>query len=143
MIVGQNVNKLDMMMYYDARPTGMNGIWDLYLYRPLKTYYSFEAYNKLAEYGTQLETISDDNDIYALGARSANGSTCTLLSYFIEEDEAAKPRTIRITFDSGKEPVAKLLDNSSNFTQVLPLTNCGSNIYELTLAPNTVAMIDY
>ncbi len=144
MIVGQNVNKLDMMMYYDARPTGMNGIWDLYLYRPLKTYYSFEAYNKLAEYGTQLEVASDDKDIYALSACSADGKVCTVFSHFVEEDTNAQPKTVRISIDSvNSNPVSYLLDEANNLAEVPLLTKCGENTYELTLAPNTVAMVDF
>ena len=46
MCVGQNCG-LDMLMYYDLRPCGMNGVFDFYTLKPLKGYYAFIAFSTL------------------------------------------------------------------------------------------------
>ena len=64
MLESQN-STIDMLMYYDARPTVFNGMFDFYTYRPLKGYYPFVMFSKLYALGTAVSCNSDDEDIYS------------------------------------------------------------------------------
>lgn len=61
---------LDMLMYYDARPSAFNGMFDFYTYRTLKGYYPFLMFSKLYELGNTVLAESDSPDVYVLGAVS-------------------------------------------------------------------------
>ena len=84
MSVGQD-SPLDMLMYYDARPCGMNGMFDTDTLKPLKGYYSIKSFSELAELGTHIKT-EQGNDVYSVAATDGkNGAV--LLTHFNDEDE--------------------------------------------------------
>ncbi len=85
MVEGQKNPTIDMLMYYDARPTGMNGLFDLYTLEPLKGYYPFLIYSKLKELENGVDTVSDDSDIYAV-ASVKEDKAGIMLSYYTEND---------------------------------------------------------
>ena len=66
MSAAQNCTDVDMLMYYDARPSEFNGMFDFYTMEPLKGYYPFLMYSKLYELGNCVESMSDDKDIYVV-----------------------------------------------------------------------------
>ena len=86
MCVGQNT-PADMLMYYDARPCAFNGIFDVYTLEPLKGYYTFLAWSKLAGLGSQfaLDT-KNKNGIYAVGATDGKGHAGILIYRYFEPD---------------------------------------------------------
>ena len=45
---------VDMLMYYDARPVGMDGLFEKVTLWPMKGYYPFYAWSKLVDRGTQV-----------------------------------------------------------------------------------------
>ena len=84
MAAGQKA-PLDMLMYYDARPCGMNGLFAATTYEALKPYYVFKAFSELASLGQEINTV-DGDDIYSVAA--TNGSeSALLLTYFSDEDK--------------------------------------------------------
>ena len=85
MVEGQKNPTIDMLMYYDARPTGMNGLFDLYTLEPLKGYYPFLIYSKLKALSNEAEVSSDDGCIYSVAA--VNGDKAgIMLTYYAEND---------------------------------------------------------
>ena len=68
-MAGQN-NPLDMLMYYDARPCAMNGIFDMYTYRPLKGYFTIYSYANIYELGTEAYSECEDEDVMMLWQNS-------------------------------------------------------------------------
>ena len=77
--------KLDMLMYYDARPCMFNGIFDTSFFEPLKGYYPFLAWADISDLGTAYATENDDS-LYSIGA--SNGEDAAVLcTYFNEADE--------------------------------------------------------
>ena len=84
MCVGQAL-PLDMLMYYDARPTGMNGLFDFYTLEPLKGYYPFLIYSKLKALENEAEAISDSKDVYCVAARNGDKAGI-MLTYYAEND---------------------------------------------------------
>ena len=73
---------VDMLMYYDARPHGMNGLFssDVSL-SPLKTYHVYNAFADLKELGDSVGIELDDEDLYAVAATNGNESAMLLTFY--------------------------------------------------------------
>ena len=76
---------IDMLMYYDARPCAMNGMWDFYTFRPLKGYYPFYIYANLYERGNSVSYETDDSDIY-ISAATDGTSSCAMVVYYSDDD---------------------------------------------------------
>ena len=83
MSVGQD-SPLDMLMYYDARPCGMNGMFDTDTLAPLKGYYSIKSFSDLAELGTHVKTEQAE-DVYSVAATDGRNAA-VLLTHFNDDD---------------------------------------------------------
>ncbi|MBO4429514.1 MAG: hypothetical protein J5832_06125 [Clostridia bacterium] len=88
-------SKLDMMMYYDARPCTWSGMFDTTFLTPLKGYYPFKMYGEMYRMGTQIKTASDDECVYAVGA-VGDDAAAAMITYFDDNDDAEKVRTVDI-----------------------------------------------
>lgn len=87
MCVGQ-ASPLDMLMYYDARPSGMNGLFDSTTLEPLKTYYTYLMFKDIAALGTHVPSKQDhENGLYSCAATNGEESA-VFLSYYKDDDEA-------------------------------------------------------
>ncbi|MBQ7336801.1 MAG: hypothetical protein IJW92_10055 [Clostridia bacterium] len=93
MLYAQN-SPVDMMMYYDARPGGFNGLFDYYTKRPLKGYYPFVMWSKLCELGTAVATANDNPNVAAVAAKGTDGKAAVMLSYFCEDDSITVPEKV-------------------------------------------------
>lgn len=133
MLACQNVG-VDMLMYYDARPTVFNGLWDYYTLRPIKGYYPFKMFNELYKLGNQTAAQSDDEEIYAVSA-AGDAGTATMIAYYPKADEAGEKRiSLDIVGLDGKTPRCYLLDAAHNMEEI-PFAK------ELTLAPDSVVLL--
>ena len=96
---------LDMLMYYDARPCGMNGLFATNTYKCLKPYYSFAAFNELVKLGTEIPCELSAVDIYSCAATNGKDSA-VVLTYF-KDDESSCEREVKVSFagKSGKKRV--------------------------------------
>ncbi len=116
MMVGQ-ASPLDMLMYYDARPCAMNGLFDQLTFEPLKPYYAFRIFDEIAQLGTQIPSVYFNEDIYTLA--STNGkSYAAALTYYEDKDEDVK-KDVKLTFTSlsGKKKVlVYILDTEHDLT---------------------------
>ena len=113
MTVGQKNPKIDMLMYYDARPCGMNGMFNQVNYAKLKTYYTISAFSTLNELGTEVASESAE-DVYSVAATDGKGKGAVLLSYY-KEDDSAEEKTVKLNFKGfGKKVKAEyyLLDEN-------------------------------
>ncbi len=88
MCAGQGL-PLDMLMYYDARPCTMNGLFVHETYEPLKGYYSISAWSDLAELGTYVDCGYKANNIYYAAATN-NTESAVLLSFFDDDETEQK-----------------------------------------------------
>ena len=88
-------SKLDMMMYYDARPCTWNGMFDTTFLTPLKGFYPFKMYGEMYRMGTQIETTSDDERVFAVGA-FGDDAAAAMITYFDDDDNAEKAKTVDI-----------------------------------------------
>lgn len=97
MSAAQNCPDIDMLMYYDARPSEWNGLFDFYTMEPLKGYYAFYTFANLYEMGQQVESYSDDESVYVVGAKG-NGKYGIAITYYSENDNDCSKK-IALTLD--------------------------------------------
>ena len=87
MCIGQRED-LDMLMYYDARPCGMNGLFDTETLAPLPGYYALYGFRELRRLGRYVPTEIDyDAGIYTCAAKS-DDAAAVLISYYSDDDNA-------------------------------------------------------
>ena len=85
---------LDLLMYYDARPCGMNGMFSTdFVCDRLKGYYPFYMFNTLYKLGTQVAS-TDDEHLYSLAAADETRGAIMLTHY--DDDDNAAPRDVAI-----------------------------------------------
>lgn len=134
---------VDMLMYYDFRPSSFNGAFDPVTYRPAKTYYVFYAWDKLVQYGTQVKATVTDNELYATAARSADGHLRVLLTRYSEDRNITKVRPFRIEVEGAGDGVvyAYLTDKDRAFTEI-PLEMKGG-IVEGVMDPDSFVLLDF
>ncbi len=98
MSICQN-SSLGMLMYYDARPCGMNGIFKSYTYDRFKTYYTFAMFRDLRKLGTWVPTsrIAGDS-IYSCAA--TNGKDCAVMLTHFREDETTPGTQVKLDFEN-------------------------------------------
>ena len=82
---------LNMMMYYDARPCAFNGLFAPYTLKPLKTFYSFVAFNNLYKMKESVQCESDNEKLY-ISAAQCKEKVGTMFTYFEDNDDAPKKR---------------------------------------------------
>ncbi len=136
---------LDMLMYYDARPCGMNGIFHQTFMTPRKGYYSFLAWAKLADLGTQVVVDTQkENNFYATAATDGKGSFALLLTRYSEYDEQfAADREVSIAVKGASLWGAKayLLDETHDLTEI-PYRTGKDGTIKLTMKLNTAVYIE-
>lgn len=112
---------LDMLMYYDARPCIMNGMFDTDWHTPLKGYYPFKMFSQLYKMGTCVASEADDGKIYTVAAKG-DGCGAVMLTYF-DDDDNAPAKEVEVCFencDAGKKMLAEyyLLDENNDMKLV-------------------------
>ena len=95
MCVGQK-STLDNLMYYDARPCSMNGMFDTDFLTPLKGYYPFLMFSSLYKLGTSISTSCECEEIYSTAA--TNGKDAALLVSYFNDDDNAPEKQVEIEF---------------------------------------------
>lgn len=137
LIAGQH-GPLDMLMYYDARPCGMNGLFTFDTLDPLPLSYGFRMFGKLYEYGTEVAVDGLPAGVYGMAAAGDTGRAA-LFAYFSEEPDAS-PVTLSLS------PVGLPAGCKARLTLV-DATHTGEPIdadpAAVTLAPNSVLFVEY
>lgn len=114
MSICQNTS-LGMLMYYDARPCGMNGLFKAYTYEPLKGYYSFLMFRELRKLGTHIPTERCVNDIYSCAATDGRSSAIMLTHFNDEDNTPAKDVKLEISGNTSNVKLEYyLLDETHN-----------------------------
>lgn len=93
---------LDMLMFYDARPCGMNSMFNTdFVCDKLKGYYPFYMYNALYKQQNIVEAKSDSPTLYVAAASGQEQNV--MLTYFDDEDDSASSsREVKIEFSNAK-----------------------------------------
>lgn len=120
-------SSIDMLMYYDARPTGFNGLFDYYTYRPLKGYYPFLWYGMF--YDMEKEVLCENciENIYTLCGVGADGKLLSVITYYTDDDNAPD-KDFAVDFGREGRYEIYLLDSEHNAEPVGEVTNLEFNI---------------
>ena len=114
MAEGQKNPSIDMLMYYDARPTAMNGMFDFYTMRPLKGYYPFLIYSNIYELKKQVKAKIDDKEIYAVCSK--NDEHARMVVTYYSENDNASPKFVTINTEGADFSNAKIYVTDINQT---------------------------
>ena len=141
MAAAQKNPNIDMLMYYDARPCAMNGMFDFYTMRPLKGYYPFYIYANLYEMGNQVKSVSDDKDIYVVSAK--NGNKAGIMITYYSEDDGNTPKFVTVNVNGHDFSNAKIYITDVNQTMGENLVNKFDNgKITLRLERNSIVYIE-
>ena len=102
MCAAQNDTAIDMLMYYDARPSHYNGMFDFYTNAPLKGYYPFKMFNTLYRLKNACHCTVEDGDVYAAAATNGDESA-VMIVYFQNNDEDVSTRSLVFCPTNGAE----------------------------------------
>ena len=112
MCTGQATD-LDMMMYYDARPSSWCGIFDTDTLAPLKPYYAFYLFRELRRLGSCVVSPWRKENIYTCSATNGENSAILLTNYSDDDEAAADDVALEIKGSKGRVRVEYyLLDES-------------------------------
>ena len=136
---------VDMLMYYDARPsTVWNGMFDLTQieHSTLTGYYPFPMFNALYKMGNQIESVTDDANVYLCAARGENEAAVVLTHYNDDDTAEAKNITVELTgLDGRTEAEIYLLDENHRLTLTQKLTFSGDLAWEVEIPNFTCYLI--
>ena len=137
----QDCGTVDMLMYYDARMTGMNGLFDIYTMEPLKGYYPFYLFANLYGLGMQAEAASDDADLYVTAA--TDGNQCAAMITYYAEDDNKGPRHVTLRFDGADLDGAKiyLVDETNTMNEYFGAQVKNGEV-KLFLYRNTIVYVE-
>lgn len=94
-VAGSQYEPLDMLMYYDARPCSMNGLFSTDIVSDrLKGYWAINFFGELYRLGTAVQVASDDTTLYAAAAKSEDAFSL-MVTYF-EDKDAATPKRVAL-----------------------------------------------
>ena len=95
---GQRTECVDMMMYYDTRPSAFCGVFDYYSYEKLKSYYPLywygQYYYDLENYIPQKNSVKN---FYSLCGTDKDGKITCIVTHYSENDNT-KPKKIKLDF---------------------------------------------
>ena len=141
MSVCQN-EPLDMLMYYDARPCGMNGLFSSTFYEKLKGYYPVFTWGRMRRLGRTAAAECSVPDIYATAATDGKDAQMTMITYYTDRD-GALPKTFTVELRGAlkEEHTLFLLDGTHDLTPAA-LIAADEGRFTLTMEPNTVVVIE-
>lgn len=87
---------IEHLMYYDARPCVMNGMFNDYQEK-LKGYYPFYIFNKLYKLENSVMSESDTDNLY-VSAAAKDGECAAMISYY-DDDGSASEKEAAISLD--------------------------------------------
>ena len=107
-----------MLMYYDARPTSWNGMFNTDLpCECLKGYYPFLMFSKLYVMDTEIQTLSSDPDVYVCGAKKGADMALMIAHYNeVEGEEKEVEISLENWKNTGKSLCVYMLDKDRDTT---------------------------
>lgn len=143
MCAGQNEDVVDMLMYYDARPCVMNGLFDFYTLSPLKGYYAIKNYGILYRLGEQVcsKTENGSGDIRVVAAKNHSGDAGLLAAYY-SDDTLAAEKTVEFQLNQLEADSVEIFVTDQNREECKISADVSeSGTWKLTLQPNSVLFI--
>lgn len=104
---------LDMLMYYDTRPSVFNGIFDFYTYEKLPGYYVMYWYGQFYALQEEIRAENSVDDVYALCGVDERGKVSALLTYYSDRADAGE-KTVHLDFGKNSRYEVYRLDDTHN-----------------------------
>ena len=92
----QESDTIDMLMYYDTRPSTFNGAFDFYTLKPLKGYYPLYWYGMFYDMKKHIPSENKITDVSSLCGVDENGKVLCVLTYYHNDERPDK--TIKLDF---------------------------------------------
>ena len=128
-------SSIDMLMYYDTRPSVFNGVFDFYTYEPLKGYYPLYWYGMFYDMSDYIRPENSIDNIYTLCGTDKNDKVLSVVTYYTDAQNQPE-KTFSVDFGKTAEYEIYLLDEEHDGELV-------STVNDLTFAmkPNTCILI--
>ena len=157
---------LDMLMFYDARPTSIFcSLFDAVTLWPLKGYYPFYAWSRLRDYGTQVVcSVTDRKGVdsnaktgfvekkdksapggfRATAAKGANGSCAVMVTRFQDDDNVSDIGTVTVRVPSRTFTRVRchLTDMVRTYTEI-PVERQADGSVVVQMHPYSFALIEF
>ena len=139
-------SSVDLAHYYDARPCGMNGLFDGTTYSPMRGYYPFYHWSKLLELGGQVEVrmSAAGDEFFATAAADGGGRLAAVVCRYTDDANVFLPREVRLRLAGGGSLAAArchLTDRTRMCTEVPPRDN-GDGSISFMMEPNSFLMVE-
>jgi hypothetical protein len=94
--------QLEHLMFYDARPCGMNSLFSTdYVFERLKGYYPFYMFNQLYKLEQAVAIERESEDVWAVAATGNEQNA--MISYF-NDDDVAPEKIVKVEFKNVENP---------------------------------------
>ena len=131
---------VDMLMYYDLRPnTTWNGAFMPHTYDILPAYWSLYYWAELADFGTQVKSSCEENDIYTCAAKSADGKVRLIVVRYHETDAEQDIKPVSLSVPAGMSVTEVRLTDSERMNQTIEVDKSAP---VLQMERNSVALIE-
>ena len=129
-----------MLMYYDARiNTGFNGLFAPYTYRPLKGYYALKSFSRLYELKNEVQSESDDKDLYVVASSDTNKQMAIISFYNAYFARAEEKLNIEIKNKDRKYNLF-LLDADNTLAPISYQED--GNVLSVSIKPDSVVVVE-
>ena len=108
-IEAQASRGIDMLMYYDTRPSAFCGAFDFYTYDPLKGYYPLMWYGKFYDLEKYVPASNKAENVYTLCGTDKDGKISCIVAHYSENDDTP-PTDVKLDFGRSGEFEVYLLD---------------------------------
>lgn len=105
----QKSHAIDLLMYYDTRPSVFNGAFDFYTAKPLKGYYPLYWYGMFYDRKAEIPAENFVENVYTLCGVDENGTVLAVVTYYTDDDRAAD-KTVKLDFGKSGNYEIYLLD---------------------------------
>ena len=102
-------SSIDMLMYYDTRPSVFNGAFDFYTLRPLKGYYPLKWYGEFYDLENEVRAENSIKEIYSLCGVDKDGKVLAIITHYSDNDQKEHVQ-IRVELKKDVEYDVYLLD---------------------------------
>ena len=104
-------SSIDMLMYYDTRPSAFNGAFDFYTYEKLHGYYPLYWYGMLYDMDREVLAENSVEDVYTLCGVDRNGKATAIITYY-SDDDGLEDKLVSIDFGREGAYEVYLLDEN-------------------------------
>lgn len=131
---------VDMLMYYDARPCCMNGMFHTdWVCEKLKGYYPFLAFNHLYKLGTEAKVETDESSLHACAA--VGEAEAVLMMTHYNDDDTTPPMDVTVDLrnfgaENGCEVEFLVLDETHDLESVGKAVYFGNRFVPTLTLPN-------